>query len=116
MMIIETVTGNIILDVATVINIGLNIYMWIIIIRVIVSWIRYLNPYGSIAKFLNPYNPNPLVQFLYRSTEPVLWRVRRLLPFHNLGIDFSPLIVLLIIYLLQIIVVRSLLQLAVRLG
>jgi YggT family protein len=115
-MVIETVTGNIILAVATVINIALNIYIWIIIIRVIVSWIRYLSPYGSISKFLNPYNPNPLVQFLYRSTEPVLWRVRRLLPFHNLGIDFSPLIVLLIIYLLQIIVVRSLFQIAVRLG
>jgi YggT family protein len=115
-MVIETVTGNIIFAVATVINIALRIYIWIIIIRVIVSWIIYLNPYGSFAKFLSPYNPNPLVQFLYRSTEPVLWRVRRLLPFHNLGIDFSPLIVLLIIYLLQIIVVRSLFQIAVRLG
>jgi YggT family protein len=115
-MVIETVTGNIILTVATVINIGLNIYIWIIIIRVIVSWIRYLNPYGSIAKFLNPYNPNPLVQFLYRTTEPVLWRVRRLLPFHSLGIDFSPLIVLLIIYILQLFLVRSLIQIAYRLG
>jgi YggT family protein len=115
-MFIETVAGNIVLAVATVINIALRIYIWIIIIRVIASWIIYLNPYGSFAKFLSPYNPNPLVQFLYRSTEPVLWRLRRLLPFHNLGIDFSPLIVLLIIYLLQIIVVRSLFQLAVRLG
>ena len=115
-MIIETVAGHIVLAVATAINIALRIYMWIIIIRVIASWIMYLNPYGSIAKFLSPYNPNPLVQFLYRSTEPVLWRVRKLLPFHNIGIDFSPLIVLLIIYLLQIIVVRSLLQLAFRLG
>ncbi|MEJ2068289.1 MAG: YggT family protein [Deltaproteobacteria bacterium] len=115
-MFIETVAGNIVLAVATVINIALRIYLWIIIIRVIVSWIIYFNPYGSFAKFLSPYNPNPLVQFLYRTTEPVLWRIRRLLPFHNIGIDFSPLIVLLIIYLLQIIVVRSLLQLAFRLG
>jgi YggT family protein len=115
-MFIETVAGNIVLAVATVINIALRIYLWIIIIRVIVSWIIYFNPYGSFAKFLSPYNPNPLVQFLYRTTEPVLWRVRRLLPFRNLGIDFSPLIILLIIYLLQIIVVRSLLQLAFRLG
>ena len=115
-MFVESFEGKLILYVATVINIGLRIYIWIIIVRVIASWIIYLNPYGSFAKFLSPYNPNPLVQFLYRSTEPVLWRIRRLLPFHNIGIDFSPLIVLLIIYLLQIIVVRSLFQLALRLG
>lgn len=115
-MFIESIEGKLILYLATVINIALRIYIWLIIIRVIVSWIRYLSPYGSFARFFNPYNPNPLVQFLYRSTEPVLWRVRRLLPFHNIGIDFSPLIVLLIIYLLQIIVVRPLFQLAVRLG
>ena len=115
-MFIESIEGILLFYLATVINIALTIYIWIIIIRVIASWIMYLNPYGSIAKFLSPYNPNPLVQFLYRTTEPVLWRVRRLLPFRNIGIDFSPLIVILIIYLLQIIVVRSLYQLAVRLG
>jgi len=38
-MFIETVAGNIVLAVATVINIGLRIYIWLIIIRVIASWI-----------------------------------------------------------------------------
>ena len=97
------VLGNLILALATVINIGLTIYMWIVIIRALISWV---SP--------NPYNP--IVQFLHRATEPVLWRVRRLLPFGGIGIDFSPLIVILAIYFLKLFLVRTLIQLAHRFG
>ena len=45
--------------VAYVFEILLNIYMWIIIARALISWV---NP--------DPYNP--IVRFLYRATEPVL--------------------------------------------
>jgi YggT family protein len=96
------VLSNLILAVATVINIGLTIYMWIIIIRALISWV---SP--------NPYNP--IVQFLYRATEPVLWRVRRLLPIRGLGIDFSPIIVILAIYFLKLFLVQTLVQLAQQL-
>jgi YggT family protein len=102
-MFIESVMGNFILAVATVINIGLTIYMWIVIIRALISWV---SP--------NPYNP--IVQFLYRATEPVLWRVRRFLPIRGIGIDFSPIIVILAIYFLKLFMVRSLFQLAYRFG
>jgi len=97
------VFGNLILALATVINIVLTIYLWIIIIRALISWV---SP--------DPYNP--IVRLLYRATEPVLWRVRRLLPIGGIGIDFSPLIVILGIYFLKIFLVQTLVQLASRFG
>ncbi|HPQ60135.1 MAG TPA: YggT family protein [Syntrophales bacterium] len=93
--------GNFIEAVARILDIGLSIYMWIIIIRAVISWV---NP--------DPYNV--IVQFLYRVTEPVLYRVRRWLPFGSTGIDFSPVIVILVIIFLQSFLIRSLFQLAVQ--
>jgi YggT family protein len=86
-----------------VIDIALTIYMWIIIIRALISWV---SP--------NPYNP--IVRFLYRATEPVLRPVRRIIPLGGMGIDFSPVIVILGIYFLKLFVVQTLTQLALRLG
>jgi len=97
------VMGNFIVAAATVIDIALTIYMWIVIIRALISWV---SP--------NPYNP--IVRFLYRATEPVLWRVRKLLPIGGMGIDFSPLIVILGIYFLRLFLVKTLIQLAYRFG
>jgi YggT family protein len=97
------VLSNLILAVAKIIDYGLVIYMWIIIIRALISWV---SP--------NPYNP--IVRFLYRVTEPVLWRVRRILPFGGgIGIDFSPLIVIFIIIFLRLFLVQTLAQLAQQL-
>jgi len=93
--------GNFIEAVARILDIGLTVYMWIIIIRAVISWV---NP--------DPYNA--VVQFLYRATEPVLYRVRRWLPFGNMGIDFSPVIVILAIVFLQSFLIRSLFHLAVQ--
>jgi YggT family protein len=75
--------------------------MWIIIIRALISWV---NP--------DPYNP--IVRFLYQITEPVLYPIRRRLPFMG-GIDLSPIVVLLIIVFLQAFLVKTLSELAVRL-
>jgi YggT family protein len=66
----------------------LDLYMWIIIAAALVSWV---SP--------NPYNP--IVQFLRRVTEPVLEPIRRLLGRYQTGIDFSPLVVILIIQFVQ---------------
>ena len=98
-----SVLSNLIIVLANVIDIGLLIYMWIVIIRALISWV---SP--------DPYNP--IVRFLYRVTEPVLRPVRRILPIGGIGIDFSPLIVILVIYLLRIFIVRILLQLASQFG
>lgn len=86
---------------AKVIDLVLTFYMWIIIIRAIISWV-------------NPDPFNPIVRFLYQITEPVLYRVRRFLPPLG-GIDLSPLIVILLIVFLQQFLVPSLYDLAVRL-
>jgi len=66
---------------ATVINLIFQIYFYIVIGRAIISWV---NP--------DPYNP--IVRFLHNVTEPVLYRIRKLLPVHFGGIDLSPIILL----------------------
>ncbi len=96
------VLGNFIIAVAKIIHVVLNIYMWIIIARAILSWV---NP--------DPYNK--IVQFLYRVTEPVLAQVRRWLPFGRMGIDVSPIVVILAIYFLDEFLIKSMIELAVSL-
>jgi len=92
---------NFIVAIAKVINIVLTVYMWIIVIRALISWV---NP--------DPYNK--LVIFLYRVTEPVLRPIRRIIPRHNLPVDFAPLIVLLVILFLQYFLVQTIIDLAHR--
>lgn len=94
------VMGNFIVALAKIIDLVLSIYLWIIIIQALLSWV---NP--------DPYNP--IVRFLYRVTEPVLAPIRRLMPGRGMGIDFSPLIVILIIYFLQFFLVKTMIQAAV---
>ena len=96
------VLSNFVVALARIIDLILTLYMWIIIFRAVISWV---NP--------NPYNK--IVIFLYRFTEPVLRPVRRILPFRNMGIDFSPLLVILVIIFLQYFLVESIIQLARRL-
>jgi YggT family protein len=96
------VLGNFIIAVAKIIHVVLTIYMWIIIARAILSWV---NP--------DPYNQ--IVQFLYRVTEPVLEPVRRWLPFGRMGIDVSPIIVILAIYFVDEFLIKSMIELAVNL-
>lgn len=95
------ILGNFLRALASLLNWALWAYMWILVARAVISWV---SP--------DPYNP--IVQFLVRSTEPVLRPVRRLLPLPG-GIDFSPLVVILGLVFLQQFLVPSLLQLAWRL-
>jgi YggT family protein len=61
---------------------------WLIIVRAIISWV---NP--------DPYNP--LVQFLYKVTEPILAPLRRIMPGQGVGLDISPIFAILILFFLQ---------------
>ncbi len=70
-----------------VVDLFLTIYTWIIIARCIISWV-------------NPYPFHPVVEFLYRVTEPVLAPVRRVIP-PIAGLDLSPIVVIFAIYFLQ---------------
>mgnify|MGYP001403774357 FL=1 len=96
------ILGNFLSATAQILKIVLEIYMWIIIIRALLSWV---NP--------DPYNP--IVQFLNSITEPVLYRVRQLIPMSGMGIDFSPIIVILAIIFLQAFLVNSIGMLAMEL-
>ncbi len=69
-------------------------YTIIIIIRVLLSWIRH-----------NPYNP--LIRFVYQITEPPLRWIRRYVPTLG-GLDFSPLILILVVYIMERILIRIL--------
>jgi YggT family protein len=91
------VVENFIVALAKIMDMGLTIYIWIIIGRAVISWV---NP--------DPYNP--IVTFLYRATEPVLAPVRRLIPMRGLGIDIAPVIVILVIYFLQMFLIKTMIQ------
>ena len=93
------ILGNFLHAIAVVLDIILTFYMWVIIIAALISWV---NP--------DPYNP--IVRFLYAATEPVLRPIRRKLPMT--GIDFSPLIVIAVIYFIKYFVVATLNDLAIR--
>ena len=94
--------GNVLLGIATVLDYALWFYMWIIIARALISWV-------------NPDPWNPIVQFLDRATEPVLSPIRRRLGW-RMGVDLSPLIAIVAITFVQIAVVQSLKDLAMRMN
>jgi YggT family protein len=72
-------------DVVLILQQVLNIYIWIVIAAAVISWVTP-----------NPYNP--IVQLLRRVTEPVMAPIRQLLPpWKTFGLDFSPMIVILLI-------------------
>ena len=66
----------------------LSIYFWIVIGRAVLSWV---NP--------DPYNP--IVRFLHNATDPVFDRLRRILPLQFGGMDFTPILVLIVIGVMQ---------------
>jgi len=95
------VAQNLLFAVAKLLDIALSVYMWILIIRVILSWV---NP--------DPYNP--IVRALYSVTDPVLSWLRRRFPLMAGTIDFSPMVVILAIYFIRLFVVKTLYDLAMR--
>jgi len=75
----------------------LDIYTWVIIAAAVISWVTP-----------NPYNP--VVRLLRRVTEPVLAPIRQLLPpWKTFGLDFSPMIVILLLQWVVPVVLRALL-------
>ncbi|EFK05615.1 YGGT family protein [delta proteobacterium NaphS2] len=97
------VIGNFLIAIAKILDIALTLYMWIIIARAVISWV---NP--------DPYNP--IIRFLNAVTEPVLYQIRRRIPISFGGIDFSPIIVILVIIFIQSFLVQSLAEMAIRMG
>lgn len=76
-----------------------SVYSFILLIRVLLSWV---SP--------DPYNP--IVQIIYKLTEPLLYQIRRFIPVRWAMIDFSPIIAFLLIELLKRLLIQALLSLA----
>jgi YggT family protein len=76
----------------------LTVYSFVVIVACLLSWV---NP--------DPYNP--IVRILRNLTEPLLWRIRKYLPFTYVsGLDLSPVVLLIGIQLVKIVIIKSLYQ------
>ena len=95
--------GNLLAALATICDYILTIANWLIIIRALLSWV-------------NPDPLNPIVQFLYAVTEPILAPFRRLIPAYTIGLDLSPIFALIFIWFLKLFLVRTLFGLAMRMS
>lgn len=93
------VLSNFLKATASIADIILSIFYWLILIRALISWV-------------NPDPNNTIVQFLYRATEPILMPIRRVLP--PMGIDVSPIIAFLAIIFLKGFIVATLMDLSLR--
>ncbi len=100
------VAGNLLSSVAAVLHMLLQGYIWVVIIRAVISWV-------------NPDPRNPIVQMLSRLTEPLLEPIRRrmfrLMGYGGVGIDVSPLILIAAIYFVDFFLVGTLTDLGMRL-
>ena len=94
--------GLAVIALADLIGFTLIVVLVLIIVRVILS-------------FLSNDSYHPLVPLVFQLTEPILKPVRKRMPALG-GLDLSPMIVLLAIFLLQALVVAPLLDLGLRLG
>lgn len=89
--------SNILLALAKIVELAdglLTVYKYILIAAALVTWV---NP--------DPYNP--IVRFLYRVTEPLLKRIRKIMPDTG-AVDLSPLVAFALIYVVQIVVFNTL--------
>jgi len=74
----------------------MTVYIWVIII-------------ASFLSFVRPDPNNPLVQALYRLTEPAFAFIRRKFPFVMVsGLDLSPLVIIIGLQLIDIIIRNTL--------
>ena len=93
--------GNFLMALAKLIDFVLGAYIWIVIARAVITWVN-----------ADPYNP--IVRFLYQVTDPLLTKIRRVIPPMG-SFDLSPMILILIIVFLQSFLVPTMQQLAANL-
>lgn len=95
------VLGDFFIALARLVELLITILSWLIVVRALISWV-------------NPDPFNPIVQFLYRATDPVLAPIRKFLP--TLGpFDISPVIAFFILYFLKLFLVSTLVDLGMKL-
>ncbi|MET3710667.1 YggT family protein [Sphingomonas trueperi] len=82
-----------------IVQVVLNIVWWIIVIQAVLSWLIAFNVINTHSDFVRA-----VWTALQRMTEPLYRPIRRILPDFG-ALDISPLVVLLILYILQNIVI-----------
>lgn len=96
------VIGDILVGTGQVLSMLLEVYMWIVIIRAVLSWVRP-----------DPYNP--IVRFIYGLVDPVTYRLSRFFPTRVGMVDISPIILIVAIYIMKLVVVRIIIDTGLRL-
>ena len=91
--------GSIVLGLGGIMHSLLTVYIWVIIIAAVISWVR-------------PDPHNPIVQVLYRLTEPVYGLLRRYMSTVFNGIDLAPIIVIVALQVIDVILINLLNSLA----
>jgi YggT family protein len=96
------ILGYLLIALAKILNGLLWAYMWVIIIRALLSWVRP-----------DPYNP--IVRFIYGLVDPISYRISRIIPTRAGMIDFAPFILLVVVIFLQAFLVPVIQTTGVRL-
>ena len=96
------IVGYFLMAAAKVMDVVLLFFMWMVIARAVLSWVKP-----------DPYNV--IVRFIHNVTEPVLYPIRSKIPINYGGIDFSPILVFLVVIFLRTFVVNSLVRIAASL-
>ena len=95
------VFGNLFSSIASILNLLLDLYFWVIFARAILSWIHP-----------SPYNP--IVRAIYKLVDPVTYRISRIIPTRIGMVDMSPFILMLLIVFVQKFVVATLYDMGMR--
>lgn len=89
-----------------VVDVAFEVYLWLIIIRVILSWFP-VRTYGVVSR---------IVDFIYDVTEPFLAFFRKYIPaipLGGVGLDISPIVAIIVLNFLRRIIISLLYQMAV---
>lgn len=85
--------GGIITGLGGIVHSLITVYIWVLIIGALLTWVRP-----------DPYNP--IVQIIYRLTEPAYRLLRRTMPTVFNGLDLAPLILVILLQVLDVILVN----------
>ena len=98
--------NTILIPVLQVLSVALNLYWWVVLVAVIMSWLVALN-------MINTHNQivRSIGNFVHQLTEPVLRRIRRVVPIVG-NVDLSAIVLFLLIILAQQIIAQLIFRLS----
>ncbi|PAF44516.1 YggT family protein [Helicobacter sp. 11S02596-1] len=89
------ILSSILSAIASILHMLITLYIWVVIIATLIGWVRP-----------DPYNP--IVRILFALTDPIYRKLKRWIPLTYAGIDFSPLVVIIILQFLDMALVKLL--------